>query len=372
MSYLITDFLEEYKNYLESLDNLDKERYLKSTSSYNGFEKLISDNKDINGEIILSEECTRHDIRVEPNFGHHFPDLDVFIDGEKYGVELKSRKDGSWVNNGGSVFESQTSQDYKEIYIFFGTYNEKKEDKSYKIKFRPHWEVAENIAVTHSPRYFYNMNAISSLFTSSEQYLELRNSRQEVEKFIQKVLRNSASGPKWYLSAEDEQVNPILITTLSDDVQTKVYAEIAVLYPQDLFSSSRTKFNRASSFMMNSYFYYSSSLRDSFSAGGKWTPDFYPQRVKNTSTGVFPHLIQNLQKWNKEIGYVCQNQSVDFKNKAYESWEILDIPLTKQDFFSDYKKVIDHLGNQKYREEILKSEMKNLTLSQIIFKNYNT
>lgn len=363
MSYLITDFLEEFKNHLESLENLDKNKYLKSTSSYNGFEKLVSDNKD----VVLSENSLLHDIKVEPNFGHHFPDLDVFIDGEKYGVELKSRKDGSWVNNGGSVFESQTSQDYKEIYIFFGTYNEKQGDTSYKIKYRPHWEVAENIAVTHSPRYFYNMNAETSLFTSSEQYLELRSSREEIEKFIQQILRNSTNGPKWYLSIEDNQVNPILITTLAKNIQVKVYSELAVLYPQDLLSSSRTKFNKAASFMMDSYFYYSSSLRDTFSAGGKWTPDFYSDIYKTKNTKVFPHVIQNLRSWNQEIETVCQTQSDDFKNKAYESWKNLNINFEKQDFLKDYKKVIDYLGDQKYSEEILKSGKEGLTLSQIIF-----
>ncbi|MCO0817273.1 hypothetical protein [Lactococcus lactis] len=362
MNCLITDFLEKLKNYLEKIVDLDKNKYLKSTSSYNGFEKLIIDSKD---DFLLTGDF-QYNVIIEPNFGHHFPDLDIFIDGVKYGVELKSRKDGSWVNNGGSVFESQTSQGYKEIYIFFGTYNEKQGDTSYKIKYRPHWEVAENVSVTHSPRYFYNMNATTSLFTSSEQYLSLRDSREDIEKFVQQVLRSSANGPKWYLSSdEDNQVNPILITTLNDDIQIKVYSEIAVLYPQDLFSNTRTKFNRAAAFMMNSYFYYSSSLRDSFSAGGKWTPEFYPEIYQNTK--VFPHIIKNLKRWSNEIENVCRIQSDDFKEKAYESWKSLDITFEKIDFLADYKKVIDHLGEKIFKEEILKSNKKGLRLSEIIF-----
>src|SRR5689334_17863290 len=127
MTDLILKLLEVLKQNIEAVIPV-KADYLKSSSSYNGFENLVSDLLD----NFWIEEMAEYKVEFVLNFSHYFPDIDVLIDDVRYGIELKSRTDGSWKINGGSVFESISSDNYEEIFVLFGTINRKKDEKSYK------------------------------------------------------------------------------------------------------------------------------------------------------------------------------------------------------------------------------------------------
>ncbi|GAB2023072.1 hypothetical protein RyT2_21460 [Pseudolactococcus yaeyamensis] len=357
MGYNIENFLQDFASFIESKQNLDK-KYLTSTSSYNGFEKLIEDESD-NFLLSITEIIIKHDIVIEPKFNHHFPDLDVTIDDIKYGVELKSRKDGSWVNNGGSVFESISDSDYQEIYVMFGTFNEKKGDRSYQVRYAPYWQVTQAIKVTHKPRYFLNMNAETTVFKTADEYDELRNlSELDKNKFVQKILSESATKPQWYISQnsvdDSEHVNPIQINKLEKSQRDRIIAELLILYPQDLLTD-RANYSRSTEYLINSYFYYTSSLRDLFTAGGKFT-------YENVE---FPKVVGNLRNLSADILSVITTQTDDFKELAYQSWNDLEIKVERNDFLQDYKKVIDYLGKQNFSQLLNSVQIEKI--SEIIF-----
>ena len=78
--------------------------------------------------------------RCRFNFKHHFPDITLWINGLKYGLELKSKQDGKYVIPGGSVLASSNDDvDYVKIYLFFGVLNTKKDDH-YHIKYCEYFE----------------------------------------------------------------------------------------------------------------------------------------------------------------------------------------------------------------------------------------
>lgn len=349
MEQKIEKVLLELKQTIETWDMIPD--YIKSSSSFNGFEHLVSDVLKY-----LSANFLTHNIRYAENFGHFFPDIDIFIDNVKFGLELKSKTDGSWVNNGGSVFESISDTNYEEIFVLFGTINKSKKETHYKVKYAPYWQVAEAIKVTHKPRYFLNMNAKDSIFTSKEDYKNIRK-MNELEKntYVQKKLKESANKPQWYIADNDlDSVNPTLISELPKATKENVISELLVLFPQD-FLRSKSNYDNATEYLISAYFYYTPSLRDLFSAGGK----FDIHGVK------FPRIVNNIIEHKKEIHNILANQSADFKEKAYESWSKLPIELTRTSLKEDYKKTLDYLGRIFLEEELNSAHIDKL--SSLIF-----
>lgn len=112
MNLTIEIVLDTIKNYIES--NHWDEVYFKSKGNDNGFEKLLED-------IIPTIEAKFHNLKINLISGHHFPDIDIFIDNVKYGIELKSSQKGVWSIPGNSIFESISNEDYVEIFVMFGS-----------------------------------------------------------------------------------------------------------------------------------------------------------------------------------------------------------------------------------------------------------
>lgn len=324
--------------------------HMKSNSSYNGFEYLVS-------EILENKFQNFQDIVIKENFGHYFPDIDILTNNKKYGIELKSRTDGSWNNNGGSVFESISSNDYEEIYVLFGTINKKKKEIHYQARYAPYWTVTEAIKVTHKPRYYINMNTDNSIFSSSDEYSTVRE-MDELEKnnYVQQVLKKSANKAQWYISdAESDAVEPTLFNSLPNEIKNSVLAEIIILFPQDLLKN-RSSYHNATKYMLSTYFYYSPSVRDPFSAGGQ----------TSINGERFPQIINRLCELKCELLEVLTQQSPDFQQKAYDSWNTLNIPLLKNDFSHDFFTVLNHCGNLFICDNLV--NINTAKLSDIIFK----
>src|SRR5699024_7304010 len=126
----IEELLGVLKYKVEQIDPVPDE-YLISKGSYNGFEKLIPKLLD---ELKLN---SKFDFNYKNHYGHHFPDLDIILNNKIYGIELKSRNNGTFETNGNSVFESISDDKYEEIYIFFGSHNKRESNPKLKIKFLP-------------------------------------------------------------------------------------------------------------------------------------------------------------------------------------------------------------------------------------------
>lgn len=340
----ILSILEMIKVKIESINPVPQE-YLVSKGSYNGFEKLVPEiaeqvSKEIDGNL-----------EVFSHLGHHFPDLDLILNGIKYGVELKSRNNGSWDTNGNSVFESITDKEYKEIFLLFGT--SQKGIPQIKIRYAPYWKVTSSITVTHSPRFKINMDTEKSVFASSDEYNRLRNyTEKEKVVFLQNYLKSNTSGVKWFVPQDDETIKPISLNSLDLKIKEKISAEIFILYPQDLLATTtsgiiRSDYSRSAEYLIVNYYYYSSSFRDFFSAGGQW-------QYNNVK---FPQVIKRIYDNRKIILDTLENANLAFKEIAYNSWSELNLSLEKNSFIEDYKIVLNYLGKMNFQTKIDKSKI---------------
>lgn len=347
---LIEKILNELVELIESSDNLDN-KYTVSNGTNNGFEKLVP--------VILEEMKESNDIKFEYKvfYGHHFPDLEIRTSEGTYGVELKSRKKEEWTTNGNSVFESISEENYDEIYLLFGSLS--KEGTRYNVRYKPYWQVTSGIAVTHSPRFKIDMRdiEIESVFKNSEEYKGLRDkSDKEKIEFLQTYLKKNTDKSKWYIPQETESVKPIQFRELDNEVRDQVLAETMVLFPHDLikrFPSGmfRGEYGRSTEYLLDQYFYFTPSLRDSYSAGGA----FIYNNVE------FPQVISRLKSLHDRISIILSEASEDFKCMAYKYWNELNLDFEKKDFAQDYDKVLDNIGENHLKIELRDAEVPSLS-----------
>jgi hypothetical protein len=355
----IKNVLDLIKNKIEKLDPIE-DRFLVSNGNNNGFEKLFPViAKQVQEEISSSDK-----LEITENYGHYFPDIDLMLNGKKYGVELKFRKDGSWSTLGNSVLSTLTTDDYNEVYLVFAS--KPRNEKKIYIKYDLYWKTTSSIQVTHSPRYTINMDDSDTVFESSEEYTTYKNkSEDEKIEFIQSLLRKSVSGTKWY-TAPEKIITGTQFKYLECEEKKQLLAEAFLLYPFDLFlGSNQLKYKRVTDYYINTHFIYDSGLRDHFTSSGK-----------ATFNGVeFPKMIKTLESVSEIIVKNIEEASPDFKALMIDNWEeSFDKSLISDDLLNSYKKILNLIGdsdkipvdgNGPYRELLEKAEIS--TLSELIF-----
>ncbi len=337
----IKEVLELIKKKIEAINPVPS-KYLVSRGNNNGFEELVPEiAKEVSQEI-------SDDLGVIVHYGHHFPDMDLILNGRRYGIELKSRNNGSWDTNGNSVFESISDEEYEEIFVLFGSHI--KGAAQIKVRYRPYWEVTSAITVTHSPRFKINMNTDNSVFKSEEEYSALRKmSEEEKVLFLQQYLKANTAGVKWFVP-QQSGIKPTSINLLEKDIQRKRIAEVLVIFPQDLIAQ-KSDYNRSAEYLITTYYYYSSSFRDFFSAGGKW----------KIGEVEFPQIFKRVFDNRLIIREILEDANDSFKNLAYQSWGEIPISLKKDSFLEDYKRVLDYLGNKSFLNILQQSNIKNIS-----------
>lgn len=349
----IEDVLNLIKQEIESIDPVPKE-YLKSSGSDNGFEKLVP---KIAKEISKSIQSTDVLTIILPKSKHHFPDLALVLNNQKYGLELKSRKDGTWTTNGNSVFESITDSDYEEIFLMFGSKIPNQEKIS--VRFAPYWKVTKSITVTHSPRFTINisdkhLNSPDSVFNSKLEYDELRSLDEEGKiKFLQNYLSKSSNGLKWYVH-QNELISPIFLGDLSIYERNIKLAELLILFPKDLIGKKPNNYKRAASHLMNVHFTYSSNLRDNFSASG-----FFIHKGES-----FSRIYEKYKESASTIIDLLADASDDFKDLARKIWQqdgLLNHPTNN--ILDDFKFVINSASQND--EKLIQS------LSNIAYNDFS-
>lgn len=338
----IERFLKDLKSRAESRPLEDHHKT--SGSNNNGFERLIRD-------ILYDYPLDTPRFHYQCNFGHYFPDIDIFLDGKKYGIELKSTQNDTYVINGGSVLETTGGSGYTEIFLFFGT-RSSKDDNKYKIRFMPYWKAIKAVKVTHSPRYLLDMDTTESLFHSNDDYEKLRQGAK-VEKihFIHNELRKAA-GNKWYSPQEVEKVPPVPFNSLDQMEKSKLICEALIIFPSDLLRK-KALYDNINKYFISQYFVFSSSMRDSFSAGGKLS----------YGSVQFPQIISIFRKHHKEIQEILDNSTREFRHLCSQNWNIK--PSVSTSLFNIYCKNLDYLGKTYLSEEL---KILHKTLSQIIFE----
>lgn len=341
MSKKVEAVLYFIQSYIES--KIWDEKFFKSKGNDNGFENLMD-------FIIPKIKSQFPEIGIELITGHHFPDMNILIDNQKFGVELKSSQKGTWTIPGNSIFESISENDYKEIYILFGSRKKdtatKKFVPQYNVKYRKYWQATSSIAVTHSPRFVINMDAKEGVFSNLEEYEHFRKMPDEEKaSFAQKILREKAGGVKWYVAPEVDSIKVTNYSDLSNDRKYELLTELFVLFPTDVLRK-KNDYTRCMNYLIDKYYIYSKSLRDVFSAGGK---------IEKNGV-LIPQTLQTFIEHKQGIISALENSNEEFKQVAYSCWGI----LPKTDFISDYHLVVDNWISQEFKSELVKLEVKSI------------
>ena len=320
--------LDWLKSTIMSQHNL-AEHYLVSKGNDNGFENLVTEKIIPLFEHDKKDLWPNFEMRMIPVLAKHFPDVELSITDDKgtalYGIELKSRNNGSWVTNGGSIFESTSKEDYEEIYLLFATRN--KDERQYTVKWDCYWNVASDIKVTHSPRYIIDMSADNHIFNSSIEYQNFRKEDElEKIKFVQKYFGKKLEEPTWYSNLNNDSTN-VIRPTLWGDIErgqrNRIRSEMLVLFPKDLLSLSSTKYINCVEYLMSQYNVFTPNIRDLFSASGKFEVD--GMRV--------PHIFKEYKKYAGTINSILKAPDEKFKKMAMEYWNPENIDTSFVEIF---------------------------------------
>lgn len=355
MDNIITEILEELKSEIVSRKNLNKD-YLASQGNKNGFETLMKDE-------IISEfnqkapSLFNQEVKLIPKFGHHFPDIDLTIGDHLFGIELKSRNNGSWKTLGGSVIESISNDNYEEIYLLFASFDKEKNETSYKVRYMPYWKATESIKVTHSPRFQIDLDSKESVFSSNEEYKEVRQmSDEDTIQFIHSKLNTGSKKLTWY-SNLDKSISPTDYCSLSKNKKNEILTEALILFATDLLKTDKNENAKADYHNLRHYMltqHYILITRDNFSAGGQ----FEYKGIK------FPKIIEKYQEYKNSILDLLNTKDTDFIEIAYQKWN-WPKDKTKTTLEEDFKIILDDCGKNYLSNRLLK--LPTNKLSDLIF-----
>ena len=210
--------------------------------------------------------------------GSKFPDIKA----DTYGVEVKSTTKSHWKTTGNSVLESSRIENIENIYMFFG-----KLGGEIDFKWRPYEECLYEIAVTHSPRYLIDMNLAEgdTIFDKiNKPYNDLRLDSNPL-KYIVDFYRQKGMESWWINEAEPTSFAIKIWSSLSIIERNKLKIELISLFPEII----KSKFERASIWLIKKHSIACHNLRDQFTAGGKVLieDEYYPK--------IIAYLYENIE-----------------------------------------------------------------------------
>jgi hypothetical protein len=227
--------------------------------------QLLED--DVCSALKAAAVCTPFANTIQKVSGQRFPDI---VAARYYGVEVKSSKDESWTSLGGSVNESTRVRDVERIFLTFG-----KLCSPIEFCSRAYEECLSEVVVTHYPRYKVDMRLLQgeTIFDKMHTtYDALRSSEAPVAKIISYYKSQLKQGESlWWAGDSPEEASPFKLRiwgTLSQQEKRELTVCAYALFPE-LLSSSASKYSRASMWLAAQHGVVSTSMRDSFSAGGR-------------------------------------------------------------------------------------------------------
>lgn len=218
----------------------------------------------------IASEGTDFEGTIEIISGQRFPDI---VAAKYYGIEVKSTKEDKWTLIGGSVAEGTRVENVEHIFFLFG-----KLHKPVEFRTRRYEECLCDIAVTHSPRYKIDMNLpegetiFDKIGISYDDMRKLPNPIRPVVDYFRSTLKPGES--LWWVNVEEDKEEPSvspkirLWKTLSSEEKDDLIAQGFALFPE-LFSTKLNKYERFTLWLVANHGIVSTSMRDSFSAGGK-------------------------------------------------------------------------------------------------------
>ncbi len=256
------------------------------------FEKIICD------RLNLLSKNTPFENKFEQTTAFAFPDIIAkVLENNWFGIEVKTSKD-SWKCFGNSIFESTKIENLEHrIYLFFGKISE-----TLSCRWGKYEACIESINITHSPRYQINMDIVnkpqSSIFakmaTSYHEFSEMPviTKMSHVRAYKKKELgKNTAL---WWLPTNDniDENERRLVIRLFNELtvaEKKEIRNLSIVYFPIIFSTESTKYEQLTKWIAATFGVISSSMRDTFSAGGKHIINV------NNNVSKLPHIFKHIE-----------------------------------------------------------------------------
>lgn len=280
----------------------------------------INFEKDVYKYINNHAKDTIFENSIELISGQKFPDIVAYVNANKaYGLEVKTTKFNKWKTTSSSVFEGTRVDDVQNIHLLFGKlYN------PIEFKYRKYQECLYDVAITHSPRYLIDMNAMDydSIFAKvGVEYDTLRkldNPFKPIKKFLRKSLKESED--LWWIDNNNENIIELSVklwSNLTSDKKEELRI-LALSYFPILLSNDQKKYSRLSTWLVSRFGIVNHALRDTFTAGGQI------EIQKTKFPRIFKHVVNDL------------DNIVDNINKIQEDdmgyyWEI-DTPIDNKTY----------------------------------------
>ena len=303
--------LVERSNDFLNQDALRREKYYLSRHA----QKLED---DVVNALNITAKGTVFENTIVKVSGQKFPDI---VANKYYGVEVKSSKDESWTTLGGSVNESTRVNGVERIFLTFGKLYSPIEFKS-----RPYEDCLSEVVVTHYPRYKINMtlpkgNTIFDKMGTT--YDELRSLSHPVGKIVSYYKSRLKKGERlWWIdsSENDSKISSSMTVKLwrTLPIEDKTFYMLSGLaFFPDVISSKNTKYENFSLWLVSKFGVISTSMRDTFSAGGKESIITPNKTFEN-----LPQIIGKIHKNSNEIKQIIVNAH---EEELLENWGVSSI-----------------------------------------------
>lgn len=299
-------------NFLNNDAKIREEYYLKRNAK-----KL---EEDVYNALNTVTVGTPFEKTIELVSGQRFPDI---IAGKYYGIEVKSSTNENWITLGGSVNESTRIEDVERIFLTFG-----KLVSPIEFCSRPYEDCLSEVVVTHYPRYKIDMKLRSgeTIFDKMRiTYDDLRNNQNPVKKIVEYYKTQLSEGESlWWIDNTDKDesnnystsIKVKLWRTLPQDTKQELMITGLAFFPE-LFSNSIKKYESFSLWLVSQHGIVSTSLRDTFTAGGQ-------QRIKTTK-GTFENMPQIIYKVFNNSSKIAMKINLAEKSLLKEYWKVRNI-----------------------------------------------
>lgn len=275
-------------------------------------------------------------VKVEHTGKQSFPD--IIIGG--YGVEVKFSKSNKWESTGNSIFEGTFRNEVTEdIYLFFGR---KINEDEIKVKFDLYENCLADVKVTHSPRFYINMelpeekSILKEIGISYETYRKLPT--QEKGTAIKKYLKSKLKPGElvWWMDEGERSVIIKKFKTLEESRRNELRAELFSLFPE-VVSNSNNKFENAQLYLLNNH--QVTFSRDLFTAGGQVTLLLNNQYVRGIPA-IYGKLYNDARNIKKFINRTPAEELYSY----WFNYEIISLEEVNKDKLKAWLKLVDSLS----------------------------
>lgn len=302
--------LEQFSLLMKHTDNMLNQRALENPELYrkNGGKKL----ENLVAQAI--EECARGTLfenSIDVVSGQRFPDI---VAAKYFGVEVKSTQKDTWKSTGSSILESTRVSDVERIYMTFG----KLGGNTIEFLSKPYENCLVDIAVTHMPRYKIDMHVRKdeTIFSKMGVEYDVLRRKEEPQRIVAEYYNKLLKPGErlWWADGYDEEVSPPIIRIWRnlELEERKIFTAYGYLKFPEVFKSDFDRFAG----WLTSKSIANPSLRDVFSAGGKFTV------TVNGETFKTPAIFNNLYKTRDAFLKVAkEDYEENYKNKSLLSFE---------------------------------------------------